>query len=174
MSLKEAKKKISESIKLSKKGNKIGSFSRNDFNKLVNAYLNDINYSMDTVVVHDGKTEGRSAAVPKEFREKFIKPILVDFGVPKQEAENIVNNYAFKHAQTDCLYDLIMDIIYQYMETGKKLNFPNREDFTGSIRLKEVDGGVTVNRDGKKTKRGKHKTLVKKSSCPSWLRNALS
>jgi len=172
-SLNETMKRITSNIKKSKKGNPIGSFSRNDFNQLVNAYMNDTSYQMDYCVIRDGKKEVQTIPVVKEFREKVLVPLLVEFGVDKQEAVRVIDSYKFKQNQTDGFYELIMDIVYRYMETGKKLNFPSREDFNGSIRLKDIEGGVTVNREGKKVERKNHKSLVKKSSCPSWLRHAL-
>jgi hypothetical protein len=183
-SFKEAKAALAKSIKKSKKGDKIRSFSRSDFNELLNAMLNDPKYEMETVQVVDGKLTNVKTPVVEDFRTKFIQPILTEFGVPKEDAGKIASDYRFKNSQTSVLYNFIADAVYQYIDADKKFNFPNRKDFCGSIYLKENDEAV-VERDirdikdhktitgHKKERRMKHKTIVKKSTCPTWQRHVL-
>lgn len=181
---KEAKEALGKNIKKGKKGNKIKSFSRTDFNDMLNAMLNDPSYEMEFVKIVDGKLTSVTQPVIREFREKFITPILVEAGVPKDDAAKLAAEYHFRSNQTSMMYEFIADAIYQYMDADKKFNFPSRKDFTGSIYLKDNEEAM-VERDirdikdhktiigHKKEKRSAHKTIVKKSTCPSWLRHVL-
>lgn len=180
----EAKKELADSVKVSKKGTKICSFSRSDFESLAQAWLNDVNYTMTDVDFVDGKLVTNSHEVVRNFRNKFIKPILVDFGVPKEDAERFVEEYKFKLSQTQPLYDFVADILYQYMDAGKKFNFHTKEDFIGSIRMADVAEEVkeTELRDmkdrskvlgKKKEKRDAHKVIKAKKQCPEWKKHVL-
>lgn len=182
---KEAKADLAKSIKKSaKSGGLIHSFSRTDFNNLFAAFINDPAHEMETVQIVDGKLTPVKTAVVREFREKFIVPILIEYGVSKEEAQKAVEDYKFKTSQVSTAYEFIAEIVYQYLEAGKKFNFPSRKDFQGSIHLKDIPEG-TVERDirdikdhktvigHKKEKRDTHKTLVKKSTAPVWLRHVL-
>ena len=182
---KEAKESLAKNIKKGKKGNKIKSFSKTDFNTLINAMLNDPAYEMESVKIVDGQLTNVSTAVVRELREKFITPILIEAGIDKEDAAKIAAGYKFTSAQTSMMYEFIADAIYQYIDADKKFNFPNRTNFTGSIYLKENDE-TTVERDirdikdrksiigHKKEKRAAHKTIVKKSTCPNWLRYVIN
>ena len=183
-SFKEAKAELAKSIKKNKKGNNIRSWSRTDFNALLGAFINDLAYMMHTVRIVDGKLTEVSTPVVKEFREKFIVPILIKYGVDKDEAAKAAADYEFKSSQVGTAYEFIGEFLYQYLDAGKKFTFPSRKDFQGSIFLQENDA-AKVERDirdikdhrtvigHKKEKRDKHKTLVKKSTCPAWLRHVL-
>ena len=183
-SVKETKKEIRSRVKTNAKGNIIPSFSREEFNRLLNATMNDLGYEAEIVAVSGGELETKSIPVTKQFREKFIRPILIDAGVPKDDADKIIDSYQFRNAQTEILYDLIADALYNFMDCGKKFNFHNHKDFNGSIYLKDV-AEADVERDirdmktkeitgRKKEKREKHRTLAKKSTCPKWLRHAMA
>ena len=181
---KEAKENLSKNIKRGKNGNKIRSFSRTDFNDMINAMLNDPSYEMESVKVVDGELTNVTTPVIRDLREKLIVPILTEAGVEKSEAQRIASEYHFKSNQTSMMYEFIADAIYQYMDADKKFNFPNRKTFTGSIYLKDIEE-QTVERDirdihdhktivgHKKEKRAAHKTIVKKSTCPTWLRHVM-
>ena len=180
-SFKEAKKELLASVKKGKNGKPIHSFSKGDFAELVASALNDTAYEMETVAIAGGEVKEVKTPVIKNLREKFIKPILEHYGVPKEEVENFVNEYQFKVNQCSTLYDFIADMVFQYMDAGKKFTLPNRKNFTGSFHMDEIPETV-VERDvraiadrskikgHKKEKRTAHKVLVKKSSCPAWQR----
>lgn len=181
---KEVKAELIANVKRGKNGNIIHSFSKTDFNEMINAMINDPEYQMETVKVVDGELTNFSTPVVKEVRDKLLIPVLMKAGVDKAEATELASTFRYSNNQTSCLYDFVVDAIYQYMDAGKKINFPNRQDFNGSIYLKDVDEEI-VERDirdikdhktiigHKKEKRGRHKTIVKKSSCPAWMRHVL-
>ena len=183
-SFKEVKERLRSNVKHGTKGNVIYSFSKTDFNEVVNSMLNDPDYQMETVKIVDGKLTDCTTPVIKEFREKMFVPVLMKAGVERKDAVDIADTHPFSNNQTSCMYDFLSDVLYQYMDSGKKFNFPNRRDFSGSIHLKDIDEEV-VERDvrdikdhrtiigHKKEKREKHKTIVKKSSCPTWKRHVI-
>lgn len=51
----EVKLEIASMVKKSKKNKPIKSFSRSEFDKLANAWMNDVNYEMVTVSKEDDK-----------------------------------------------------------------------------------------------------------------------
>lgn len=180
--VKETKLEIAAAVKKSAKGKKIVSFSRTDFNTLANSYLNDVNYEMETVTKDGDKIVPVKSTPVKEFREKIIMPVLIEGGVPKEDAAKLATEYQFKKSQTDVMYDVSADLVHQFLDCGKKFSFPNREDFTGSIQYNEIEAAEgnkeytnpkTKEKFTRKEKRKAHKVLAKKSSCPSWLVSAM-
>ena len=180
----EAKKELSDNVKCGKSGKKIRSFSKTEFNNLVKSMLNDTEYEATSVKLVNGKLTNISTPVIKDIREKIFVPILTRAGVDKVEAEKLAKDYKFSTNQTSMMYDFISNAIYEYMDAGKKFNFPNKPDFVGSIRLQENEDAI-VERDvrdpkdrkniigHKKEERKAHKTLVKKSACPTWQKHVL-
>jgi len=180
----EAKESLRGKVKHGKNGNVIYSFSKTDFNDMVNALLNDGEHSMETIKLIDGTATEVSTPVVQEFRENFLVPILMKAGMDKNDAQQLAQTWHFNSSSTKNMYDLVSEMLYQYLDADKKFNFPNRKNFAGSIHLKEVKEATVTRtlRDikdhktitGTKTeKQETHKTLVKKSTCPAWLRHVL-
>ena len=72
------------------------SFSRELFNDLTAAYLNDIGNTTTIAKTKNGELVEEEINVPLDFR-KMVMKILLDFGVDKQEAERILtNDYQFR------------------------------------------------------------------------------
>ena len=73
------------------------SFSRELFNDLTLAYMNDVEGNKTTIAkTKNGELVEDEINVPLNFRKMLMK-ILLDFGVDKQEAEVILtNNYQFR------------------------------------------------------------------------------
>lgn len=173
---KELKKEIREEIN---KGEKKRTHSKNDFNKFAKAYVNDV----DHVSYKVKGVDENGAPVKEEFKpvqdyRKGLKKVLADFGVDKQEAEKIMNDYQFKNV--DGLYEFVSELLYEYMETGKKFQFVPKEDFNGSMWVDEDAGDDdwkeyrNPSKPGESvfTKRKPHKVLNRKSTCPNWLKES--
>lgn len=165
---------IKEGLSVSGKGKVVKTFSRSDFDKLAKAFLNDVNYTTETVSYRGGELQRKEVKPVQAFRG-MIQAILRDFGVDKAEAERIMDEtYAIK--SVNGLYELVSELIYVYMDAGKKFDFMSKEDFTGSILLDEVEESTddyTIKKsDGTqntyKVTKQKHKVLNKKSKCPQW------
>ncbi|MNJ62544.1 hypothetical protein D3C77_583880 [compost metagenome] len=74
------------------------------------------------------------------------------------------------------MYEFVSELIYQYMNAGKKFDFVPRVDFNGALTLKDVAETTTTHRnvqDGSEIKVNKkaHKLLDKKSKVPTWLKS---
>ena len=180
----EAKAKLRAGVKKGKNGNDIHSFSKTDFNDLVNALLNDPDHQMETVKLVDGELTNVTTPVVAELREKLFVPILQRGGMDKADAQDLAKTFHFNGASTSNMYEFVSEALYNYLDAGKKFNFPNRKTFCGSVYFKDVDENVVVRdiRDikdhktimgHKKDRQEAHKTIVKKSTCPTWLRHVL-
>lgn len=174
----EVKLEIASMVKKSKKNKPIKSFSRSEFDKLANAWMNDMNYEMVTVSKEDDKIVEKVCNPVRDFREKMIYPVLVEAGVPKEDASKLANEYEWKNSQTAAMFNVVTDIQHQYLDAGKKITLPARKDFVGSIQYNEVEAyegekeytnPQTNTKIKRKEKRGSHKILAKSSSCPKWL-----
>jgi len=164
----EVFEEIKNGITLSKKGKPIVSFSRGDFDKLTKAFLNEIDYKVESVSTKGNELVTKEVFPVQLFRN-MIKTILLDFGVDKQEAQRIVESYEFRN--TDGLYEVCSELIYKYVDAGRKFDFIPKEDFNGSIVLKDVSefvGQYTNIQDGQKIsiRKEAHKLLKAKSRCP--------
>ncbi len=167
---------IKKNISTSSSGKEIKTFSRTDFDKLASAFLNDVEYKTESVAMRGGKLERKTVEPVKALRG-LIRKVLIDFGVDKQEAEKIMDS-TYEIKSVDGIYELCSELVYQYINAGKKFDFMTKEDFSGSILLKEVDEVVTEHKDIKtgepyRVKKKKHKVLEKKSKVPKWLKNKL-
>lgn len=169
---------IKSNVAVSKSGKVKKTFSRVDYDRLLKAMLNDPSYTATYCSTKGGEVVKKDVEIVKVFRES-LKRILISFGVDKQEAEKIVTDYQFTNV--DGWYELTAEAIYKYMEAGKKFDFPTREDFKGSLTLKDVDEYVgtytTIRKKGDTTpakefkiQTKKHKVLEKKSKAPAWLK----
>lgn len=164
---------IRANVSTSKKGKPVKSFSRSDFDRLAKAFLNEKGYTVETVATKNGEIETKQIAVVKELREGMLKSILLAFGVDKQEAQRIAE---VDITNVDGLYEFVSELVYQYINAGKKFDFLPKKDFIGSISLKEMGSSVadfTDIRSKEKitVRKEAHKLLEKKSKCPKWLKS---
>lgn len=169
---------IKANVSVHKNGTVKKTFSRTDFDTLLKAMLNDPDYTTEYCGTKNGEMIKKETKPVKMFRES-LKRVLVNFGVDSHDAEKIVNDYKFTNV--DGWYELMSEIIYRYMEAGKKFDFPTREDFKASISIKTIDKAVgtysTIKKKGETGPTEKfqietqaHKILEKKSKAPAWLK----
>lgn len=176
MKVKEFLKALEERNEERKKDGKrlVSTFSRRDFDQLAMITLNDPDYQTEVCSIKNGELHENTIEPVKDFRLKFLKPIFLDCKLDKEDAEAKAKNYKFTKSQAETLYPLINDMIYNYINTGKKFNMLSRKDFIGSIGIKHNEESVVENHiHGTKTKRGAYKSLTKKSGTPSWLKEKL-
>ncbi len=165
---------IKGGLSVRKNGKVSKTFSRNDFDKLAKAFVNEVGYTTETVSVRGGDLHRKEVKPVVGFRS-LIQAILLDFGVDKKEAARVMEeSYSIK--SVNGLYEFVSELIYQYMEAGKKFDFLTKEDFVGGITLDEVEEETREyemrQADGTsktyKVTKDKHKVLNKKSKCPQW------
>lgn len=172
-SFSEVLEEIKEGISVSKKGKPVRSFSRTDFDKLLKALLNEPGYEMEQASSKKGELELRTLKPVEQFRT-LLRRVLLDFHVDKQEADRVLDA-SYEITNVSGLYELMSEIIYKYVEAGKKFDFVSKSDFVGSIVLSEVEEEVKENthpttKEVSHTKNGKHKKIKAKSSAPSWVK----
>jgi len=170
----EVFEEIKSNLTTSKAGKTVKSFNRSQFDKLAKAYLNSTDYTIEVAGTKGGELVKTTIEPVKAFRG-MLKRILIEFGVDKQEAETILDS-SKEIKNVDGIYELCSELIYQYMNAGKKFDFITREDFAGSLTLKEIGESISEHKDirtGEKFKVSKkaHKVLDKKSKTPKWLKN---
>ena len=169
---------IKSNVSVGKNGKVKKTFSRADFDTLLKAMVNDVEYTTTYCGTKNGELVKKEVQPVKMFRES-LKRVLTNFGVDSNDAEKIVSEYKFTNV--DGWYELMSEIIYRYMEADKKFDFPTREDFKGSISMKNVDEAVgtysSIKKKGEtgpvdtfKIETKSHKILEKKSKAPNWLK----
>ena len=154
------------------------SFSRELFNELTTAYLNDVENTVTIAKTRNGELVEEELNVPMNFR-KMVMKILLDFGVDKQEAEKILtNDYQFK--DLSALYEVSSELIMNYASTGKKFNFIAKPDMQCSLLIDDYEEEVKLTKrpgapdeEAREVLYKKHRKAKIESTCPSWLKNVV-
>ena len=162
----------------------INRFNKKNFATLMTGMANDLTLTSDIVKVKNGDIESVEKVLVTEGFRQFCKKIIEKAGVDKKESAVVLtSDFEFNIADFNGFYEFIEYAIYKYMELGNQFDFQPREDFKGSISLKDVDE-VTKTAEAfspkdrsslgvYKTTKKKHKELAVKSSCPSYLKNRI-
>lgn len=154
-------------------------FNKKSFNKLLKAMLNDPNFETTVAHVKGGQLDSvEKIRVTENFR-KFCKKVIEKFGVDKAEAAKVLGE-DFTFDNVEGLYEFFATAIYLYIEKGNRFDLLPKEDFKGSLALKNVGESTKTTSAHSpqsreylgdfETKKGAHKVLVVKSSCPSFLK----
>ena len=165
---------IKGNVTVSPKGKKKKTFSRSDFDRLLTAFLNETGYTIKAASTKGGELEITDIKPVQMFRDKVITKILTDNGHDKAEAAKIAAEYEF--TKVDGLYEIISEVIYQYMAADKKFAFVTKEDFTGSLTLTDVDASEDTYKSPAdqsksfKVKTKAHKKIKSSSKAPKWLK----
>ena len=154
------------------------SFSRELFNELTTAYLNDVENTVTIAKTRNVELVEEELNVPMNFR-KMVMKILLDFGVDKQEAEKILtNDYQFK--DLSALYEVSSELIMNYAGTGKKFNFIAKPDMQCSLLIDDYEEEVKLTKrpgapdeEAREVLYKKHRKAKIESTCPSWLKNVV-
>lgn len=173
MAKKTFTQRLDEIMKGAKKASKDGtiksSFSRKFYDDIAGAVMNDPDYEFDEVKMKGGEAVVVKSKPTKEFREKLFTPLMKSFNVDAEDAQKFIQDYQFTPAQASTMYNLMAAINWEYMKTGKILRLPSKEDFVGSINIREVEESVYENKKtGIKVRRKPHKVLLKRSNTPAW------
>ena len=146
-------------------------FSRKKKADLTQALLNEVDYETTYVKTRNGEFVKEAVKPVEEFRKNFIGKVLLDHGIDKQAAEKAVREYKYSNKQADALYALETEDAEQYLRAGFTYKFPDKEDFSASIKMKDVPDTVSTvkapqNGNIIKTREKAHKVIVKKSGTP--------
>lgn len=155
-------------------------FSKKNFNILMTALANDVDFTAKVANVKKGELESvEDIMITKGFR-KWCKKLVEKAGVDKSESERILTD-AFVIDDMDGLYEFFATALYEYCKAGNRFSLLSTDDFKGSISIKNVPETTTVAdayspKDRSylgtyETTKGAHKELVVKTGCPDFLKN---
>lgn len=176
--LDEVLKEIEEGVTVSKNGKIKKTFSRSDFDRVLKTLMNTVDYTAEYYSTKNGEPVKTEVEIVKKMRES-LKKMLANAGLDKQAADEFMATYQF--TTVDGFYEVFTEATYLFMNAKKKFDFPTREDFKGSISIKDVEESVgtfkSIRKPGDDTppevfqiKTGKHKVLEKKSKAPAWIK----
>lgn len=153
-------------------------FNKKTFTKLINFMAGDP--ELTTTITHVSKGDIKSKEeleVSKNFR-KWVRKVVESAGVDPSESEIILQK-DFKIPNMDWLYDFFAAAIWLYIESGNRFDLHTKDDFAGSIYLKEVPASKKVSMArNPQTKEDlglyeveskEHRSLGVKSPCPKYL-----
>lgn len=157
---------------------KSSTFSETLFNELMTKYLNDSEYTSHVMRTR-GDTAIKKITKPGMGFKKMVYAILVEFGVDRNDAKRIYEEYEFKNKDVSGLYDFFTDVCYCYLKTGRNLKLINKEDCVATISFKVVEPeekeyvAKNIKNPEKPSKRTKKKTeeyfkVKSKSTAPKW------
>ena len=156
----------------------INRFNKKNFNTLMTALANDIEFKTQVAKVKKGELDSlEDIMVTKEFR-KWCKKLVERMGVDKTESEKVLTA-DFTIPDMEGLYEFFATALYEYMNAGNQFELLPKNDFKGLIYLKDVDEKTTTSdayspQDRSylgtfETTKKKHKEVAAKSSCPAFL-----
>lgn len=168
----------SMTAKKNAKGNTVlNRFSKKNFNNLMVAMANDVNFTEKVAKKAGDSFEVVDIMVTKEFR-KWCRKLLTKVGVDENDAEVVMSD-DFKIDDMTPLYDFFASALHKYLEAGNKFDLHTHDDFEASISLVEVPEKkkkyaarnplTGENLGNYENTIKKHKELRVKSSAPDWL-----
>lgn len=168
-----------ESVNASKNGKPKKTWSRSDFDRLLSAAVNEADMKMVVAQTKNGEMTEKEV-FPTQLYRQALRKILIDFGVDKQAAEPMVNG-SYKITSVDGMYELFCNVMFDYMNAGKKFELPTRKNFSGSMSTKTVNKATkefsAIPKPGEPNppkkftvETAEHIELEKKSKAPKWLK----
>jgi hypothetical protein len=159
-------------------------FNKRNFTALMTAMANDPEFTTKVAKTRKGELESlEDIMVSKDFR-KFCRTVAEKCGVDKTESARVLTNeITFSQSDLSGLYEFFATAVYEYMAAGNHFEFLPKEDFTGSIALKDVPETTKVSesfypKDKERVSLGMyettkkaHKELTAKSGCPKFLKH---
>lgn len=157
----------------------INRFNKKRFEKLLKAMANDPNFTTQVAIVKKGELETvEEIAVSEGFR-KFCKHIVEKAGVDKAESPKVLTE-DFTLDTMDGMYEFFATAVYLYMDAGNRFDLLPKEDFKGSLFIRENKPSKRVQKIfHPKTRedlgvieieKDTHRSLGVKSACPSYLK----
>ena len=153
-------------------------YSKKKEDTLTQALLNDASYKAKLVKSKDGDYINEEIEPVSEFRRLFVNKLLVDSGIDKQQAAEQADKYQFNAAQAHAFNELSKESTEQFLRAGFTYKFHDKDDFSASIKMRDVDDRVTTGRVPNtdrvtKTHERAHKIIVKKSGTPRYCKEKL-
>lgn len=158
---------------------KLGRFNKKKFEIVLLALANDVDFK-DKIAKKVGDDIDLEEIMPTKGFRHWLKKQLESAGLDKSESEKVLTK-DFKINNVEGLYEFFTEAVYLYLSSGNKFDLLPKEDFVGSMYLKDIPE-VTSEYTARNPRTGeeigvfsstkkKHKELRVKSSTPSWLQN---
>lgn len=153
-------------------------FNKKTFTKLINSMAAETDLTAEIVNVSKGEIKSKEELeLSKTFRS-WVRKVVESAGVDPSESE-IVLKEEFKIPNMDWLYDFFAEAIWMYIESGNRFDLHQKEDFQGTLFIKEVDESKSITHARNpqtheelgdyETTSKKHRSLGVKSTCPKYL-----
>ena len=157
-------------------------FNKKNFEKLMKAMLNDINFTTQIARVKNGELASvEDIEVSKGFR-KFCRRVIEKSGIDKTESERIMTD-EFVFDNVEGLYEFFATAMYLYIQAGNRFDLIPKKNFKGSIALKKVGKSTKTaeafspqTRESLgffETTKDAHEELVVKTGCPAYLKKRM-
>lgn len=161
---------LKELIKKIKESNPRGG-SHKDEIAVMKAMLNDASYEVE---VYDNKGKVGTFK-PYDNARKNVVNVLTKTGMNKSEATTIAENYSYSSSEAENFVAISKEFVNTYTDSGRMLNLGKRENYSASLRKKEIpakerkyftkdEKGNTVT---KIAKIPAHVSLKSTSKCPT-------
>ena len=158
-------------------------FNKKTFNKLMTAIANDVDFTTQVVTSSKGEIKNKEDLKVTEGFRKWVQKVVETAGIdPKESAFVLSSDFQIKDC--DGLYEFFATVVWEYLQSGNRFALIDKEDFSGSLYLKEVPESTVIKKDARhpitgenlgdfETKTEAHRTLAVKSSCPKWLKTRM-
>ena len=169
----ELQKSIKENLK------QVASSNRDEV-AIMQAMLNDTEYTVDVYGV-DGKEAEYQPGV--EIRGLFSDVIASTTKITRDEATELMEGYEFKKSEASVVVDFSKEFVNSYLDTGRKLPLGGRALSDVSISRKNIEAGkrtypskVAVDEGGKAVyQKGEtyvpaHESVKVHAGCPEWVK----
>ena len=114
--------------KKNSKGKKVlNRFSKKNFNTLMVAMANDVDFTEKVAKKTGDSFVLEDVMVTKAFR-KWVKKLVEKAGIDANESERVMSD-DFKIDDMEALYDFFVAALYEYLNAGNRFDLPNKEDF---------------------------------------------
>ena len=156
------------------------SASTRDETRVMRAMLNDRDFKVSTYT--NGNDEPEQHCPAEEFRKMLSGIVSATTKIPRQEAENLVENYDVKKSDAETMIQLSKDFTNTALRTGRRINLGGTENSNISIQLKEIPESIKrypkkvgVNDDGSIRYENAesivpaHEGLKVTCPCPDWV-----
>jgi hypothetical protein len=158
----------------------INRFNKKNFNTLMLAMANDVNFKTEMAKVKKGELDSvEDVMVTKGFRQ-WCKTLIEKAGVDKSESVRVLDD-EFVIPNMEGLYEFFASALYEYINAGNQFDFIPTKEFKGGIYIKNIDEKTTVAdahspQDRSylgtfETTKKKHKELGVKTGCPAFLQS---
>lgn len=167
--------------------NGTSSFSRTDLVSMAHSMVNCPEHEVEVIVKNkDGAAPDVIKTTPTRRYRDSLKPVLKGFGIDKAELDRI-QDVQFPKEHAEALTDMAMNLVKDYISTGRKLKFPINSMTESGMEISTVDVKKKVTEPRKIVKNGdkydsvptgktvttaEHTSIKASNKIPYWLKTS--